>query len=189
MINLSSRQAVESAVFIKWAIPDFETAYISDYNVDITFGGNTYTNLGRLLSISDITNELRATASELSISLSGIPTGSVSAVLNQQIKGSTVEIYRGFFDPVTHALLNLAPSTNPLLKFKGIVTNYEISDDVDVTTSTATTTITLTCNSIVEVLSNKVSGRRTNPADFPNEQSMSRVLALSKSNFNFGAPR
>jgi hypothetical protein len=50
-------------------------------------------------------------------------------------------------------------------------------------------TISITVTSVVELLNNKTSGRRTNPSDFPSESSMSRVSALAKSNFNFGAPQ
>lgn len=186
MIDLSSYGSVTSALFVKWDIPDFEIAYISDYSSSVTFGGNTYTNIGRLLGITAVSSELKASPNELSISLSGIPTDSVSNVLTKEIKGSTVEIYRGFFNASTGTLLSLG--SNPILKFKGIVTNYDVSDDVDIAAQIATTTITLACASDVEVLSNKVSGRRTNPVDFPDEDSMNRVTALANSNFNFGAP-
>jgi hypothetical protein len=189
MIDLRSFKAIETAVFVKWTIPDFETAYLSDYNASITFGGNTYTNIGKLMSVSSTTTELKASPGEISIGLSGIPTNSVTNILTKQIKGSTIEIYRGFFNPTTHALLDLAPNTNPTLKFKGIVTNYEVTDSFTYESNTFLTTITLTCNSIVEVLSSKTSGRRTNPVDFANESSMSRVQALANSNYNFGAPK
>lgn len=187
MIDFSSYTSFESALFLKWYIPNFETAYISDYNTPITFGGNTYTSIGKLLSITSTTSELKASPSELSIGLSGIPTNSISNILTKEIKGSEIEIYRAFFNPTTHALLTLAGG-NPIIKFKGIVTNYDITDDVDITSLLATTTITLTCSSMVEVLTNKVTGRRTNPVDFPGESSMNKVTALANSNFNFGAP-
>tara|TARA_R110000824_G_scaffold148309_3_gene318009 strand:- start:1439 stop:2008 length:570 start_codon:yes stop_codon:yes gene_type:complete len=189
MINLSSNAAIESAVFLKWDIPNYQIEYISDYHTAVTIGGQSYANAGKLLSISSINDELKASPSELSIALSGIPTGSVSDVLSKEIKGSNIEIYRGFFNPTTHGLLDLSPDTNPLLKFKGIVTNYGVGDDIDVISGIATTSIVLTCNSIVEILGKKVNGRRTNPRDFPTESSMNRVLALSNSNFQFGAPR
>lgn len=189
MINLSNRNSIASALFIKWQIPDFSTAYISDFNSPVTINGETYTSIGNLMSVGSITTELQASRNEVSIGLSGVPTGSISTILNQQIKGSTVEIYRGFFNPQTLALLDLSPNNNPVLKFKGIVTNFDISDDVDTDTLTATTSITLTCNSIVEILSNKVSGRRTNPTDFASENSMDKVRALANSNLQFGAPR
>jgi hypothetical protein len=188
MIDLRNRPYIETALFIKWAIPDFPTAYLSDYNNDFTFEDNTYTSIGTLLSISSFTSELTASPNELSINFSGIPTGSIADIISKQIKGSEVTIYRGFFDPKTHALLTIQGSTNPIIKFKGIVTNYAISDDVDIGGLTATSTILVTCSSSVEVLSNKVSGRRTNVIDFPNEQSMNRVTALANSNFNFGQP-
>jgi|APSaa5957512493_1039668.scaffolds.fasta_scaffold12666_2 hypothetical protein len=186
MIDLSSYSGVESAVFIKWVIPNFETALLSDYNIPITFGGDTYVSIGSLLNMSGTTSELKASKSQLSISLSGIPTANVSDILDNEIKGSSLEVYRGLFDPSSHALLPLPE--NPILNFKGIVTNYGITDDVDVVSQSATNTITITCNSIVEVLAKKVGGRRTNPVDFPDEGSMNRVQTLSSSNYNFGVP-
>jgi hypothetical protein len=189
MINFSDRVGIESAIFIKWVIPNFDTAYISDYHTPVTFGGNTYTNIGNLLEVSPIQTEIRASNSELSLTLSGIPNNSINTIFNQAIKGSQIELFRGFFDPTTHQLISLAPNANPLLKFKGIVTNYSISDIVEVESLSASTSIVLTCNSIVEILSNKVSGRRTNPSDFPGENSMVRVSALANSNLQFGAPR
>ena len=189
MIDFTDTRSIESSLFIKWDIPGYQVAYISDYHTAVSIDGNLYTNAGKLLSVGEITSELKASASELTITLSGIPAGSISDVLTYDIKGSSIEIYRGFFNPVTHALLDLTPTANPTLKFKGIVTNYGISDDVDIVSGVAVTTISLNCNSIVEVLSNKVTGRRTNQVDFPGESSMNRVLALSKSNFQFGAPK
>jgi len=186
MIDLSASVAVESAMFLKWEIPVAGTEYLSDYNTDITIDGDLYTSIGNLLSISNVQHEIKASKSQLSIGLSGIPAGAISQILDNEIKGSNVQLFRGFFNPSTHALLDLSPSDNPVNKFKGIVTNYSIEDDVDPVTLTATSTITLTCNSIVEVIKKQVSGRRTNTQDFEGENSMDRVAVLSRSNFQFG---
>ena len=172
MIDLSSYHGVETAMFVKWVIPDHGTEAISDYSSSVTFDSTTYTSIGNLLNISQTVNELQASPSKLTITLSGIPSSEVSTLLDNDIKGSTIEVYRGLFD-TTGTLLTL-PS-NPTMKFKGIVTNYGISDAVNNTTRTAETIITLNCNSIVELLSKKVSGRRTNPNDFSDENSMDRV--------------
>jgi hypothetical protein len=187
MIDFRSYASLESCVLVKWEVPNFDTAYISDYNTNLNFNGNIYTNIGNLLSISNTTSELTSSIGDVTIGLSGVPVGSISTILNQEIKGSTISIYRAFFNPTTHAPLSLGGG-NTILKFKGVVTNYSISDTVDVDNQLAVSTITLTCNSMVEVLTNKTNGRRTNPADFPNDSSMSRVQALANSNFNFGAP-
>jgi hypothetical protein len=73
-------------------------------------------------------------------------------------------------------------------RFKGIVTNYAITDTVDTGSLVAKSTITLTCASTFEMMTRKISGRKTNANDFAGESSMNRVQALSNSNFNFGAP-
>jgi hypothetical protein len=159
---------------------------VSDYNSPITYSGHTYTNIGNLLGISNTTSELTSTPGDITISLSGIPVNSISTLLAQDIKGSLISIYRAFYNPADHSVINVNGGSNIILKFKGIVTNYSISDTVDVSTELAVSTITLSCNSIVEVLSKTTNGRRTNPADFPGEASMNRVQALSNSNINFG---
>lgn len=187
MIDLRSYASLESALLLKWEVPNFSTAYLSDYNTPLSFNGNTYTNIGTLLSVSSLTSELKPSKGEITISLSGVPSGSISTILNQEIKGSNIWIYRGYYNSQTHQPLSLSGG-NTQLHFKGIVTNYSISDDIDLGAGIATSTITLTCNSAVEILSSKISGRRTNQADFPGTQDMARVQALANSNFNFGAP-
>jgi hypothetical protein len=188
MIDLRTYTAIECPVLLKWEVPNFDTAYVSDYNVPITYAGNSYTNIGTLLSISNTTSELTSTPGEITIALSGIPVNNISTLLSQTIKGSTISIYRAFYNPADHSVINVAGSSNVVQKFKGIVTNYSITDTVDVSSELAVSTITLNCNSIVEVLSKTTNGRRTNPADFVGENSMDRVQALANSNFNFGAP-
>lgn len=188
MINLTSYASLESSILIKWEVPNFDTAYLTDGTLALSLGGQTYTNIGNLLGVSNTVSELSSSTGEVTVSLSGVPTGSISTLFDQEIKGSNITIYRAFFNPVTHQPLIVSGSTNVLQKFKGIVTNYSISDSVDLGSNMALSTITLTCASKVEILSNFTSGRRTNPADFPDEKSMDRVRALANSNFNFGAP-
>lgn len=187
MIDFRSYSAIETQLLVKWEVPNFATAYVTDCNTALSFNSNTYTNIGKLLSISNTVSELTASPGDVTIALSGIPTGSISDILNQEIKGSVITIYRAFFDPSSHNPLSLGGG-NVLMKFKGVVTNYAISDSVDINAQLAVSTITLTANSLVEVLANKTNGRRTNPSDFPGEKSMNRVQALANSNFNFGAP-
>ena len=189
MINLSSYGAVESAMFLKWSVPTRGTSYLSDYHTDITIDGQVYHNIGNLLSITGVQSELKASKSQLTITLSGIVPNSISDILDYDIKGSSIQIYRGFFDPTTHALIDLTPNVNPTSLFKGIVTNFTLTDVHDPDTNIDSTTIVLTANSAVEILDKKVSGRRTNSADFSSEKSMDRVQALANAFFNFGAPK
>jgi len=188
-IDLSSYNSIQTSLFVKMTVPDYAVLTFSDYNRALTFGGTTYTGLGRLLAISDSSSSLRASAGDLTITISGIPNSSIAEILNNKIKGSAIEVWRWVFDPVTGQAL--AITGNPAGRFRGIVTNYSLEEDWDSTASTATNTILLTCASTVEILNNKVSGRRTNPTDqkalYPGDVSMDRVPTLANSNFNFGA--
>ena len=186
-IDLSAYRAIQTNLFIKMIVPGYQTLTFSDYHKNYDIDGTTYEALGELLNVSNTSDELRASRKEITITISGIPTGNVSEILNNRIKGSEVIVSRGFFDTETGELLPIAG--NPAGKFHGIVSNYEIADDLRMGDDTGSVSIAITVTSVVELLNNKISGRRTNPTDFPNEQSMSRVSALAKSNFNFGAPQ
>jgi hypothetical protein len=189
-LDLSTYDSLQTNLFVRLDIPGYQVLTFSDYHKNLTFGGTTYSGLGQLLSLSNTTNNLRATSEELSMSISGIPAGNITDILNNKVKGSSLKVYRAFFNSITGELLNIAG--NPAGKFQGVVNNFDISDDLEMGSDTGTITLTLTATSVVDMLTKKVSGRRTNPIDqkalYPNDQSMDRVPSLAKSNFNFGSP-
>ena len=184
-IDLSSYRSIQTNLFVKLVIPGYATLTFSDYHKDYTIDSVTYQGLGELLSVTSSEDNLRAAPNEVSVMISGIPSGNISDILDNRIKGSACEIYRGFFDATTGELLSI--SGNPAGKFQGVVSNYAIDDELEMGDSLGTITLTLVLASVVSLLQNKLSGRRTNAVDFPNGE-MARVVTLSKSNFNFGAP-
>ena len=185
-INLSAYRSIQTNLFVKLDIPSYSVLTFSDYHKNYTISGTNYTGLGQLLSVSNTDDNLRAAPSEITVSISGIPSANVTDIVNNKVKGSECKVFRGFFNVDTGELLSVAG--NPAGKFQGIVSNYDITDDLDMGSDTGTVTLTLTVTSVVEMLQNKITGRRTNPQDFPNGD-MARVLPLQKSNFNFGAPQ
>jgi len=185
-LDLTNFDAIQTTLFVKVVIPGYDTLTFSDYHRDITLAGQTYQALGELVSVSESSDELRAAPKDISITISGIPDQNIPEILDNKVKGSEVEILRGIFDINTAELLSI--SGNPTGMFKGVVSNYEISDDLGIGDDTGTVTIVLNATSIVELLNNKIAGRRTNPSDFDSEETMARVGTLAKSNFNFGAP-
>lgn len=188
IVNLKNVVSVQTSLFVKLDIPGQNLETFSDYHKDYSFGGDTYTGLGNLLNITDITDNLRASAGEISVSISGIPEENVSLLLDTRIKGSRLEIFRGYFNPTT--ALPIAEVPTPLAIFRGIVSNYEISDELE--GDTGSVNLVLTVSNFISLLENKFTGRRTSPTDqaelFPGDKSFDRVPALAKSNFNFGAP-
>ena len=190
MIDFSTYPHINVGIFVKITGTDF-TWLFSDYIRSVSIEGDTYVGLGRLLGVTSSSSDLKATTNDLTITVSGVPNTSLTDVLNAQVKGADIVIYRGVFNASTGALLSI--TGNPMKRYVGFVTNYGISEEYDNTARTAKSSIIFTCASKLEVLGNTASGRRTNPDDeralYPSDVSMDRVPTLVGSNFNFGAPK
>lgn len=199
-LPLDGYKSIESNLFVKIevdyykanpaATPSSVDLLFSDRLYPFTIGTDTYTGLGKLMSISTTTSELRPSSKEINISIAGVPNSSISEIINSRIKGSPVTIYRGLFDVTTNQFLSGVPG-NPVIRFKGYVNNIGIEEDYDVENRQSTNTITIICNNIVDVFENKVSGRRTNPSSqkkfYPSDISMDKVPNLENTTFDFGA--
>ena len=189
-LDLTNYVSVGTALFVRIDIPDYQILRFSNYYRPYTINGETYAALGSLMSVSDTTSELKLSDTELTVTISGIPTTNIDSVLDYKIKGSEIQVYRGLFNANTGTDLPVSP--NPVGKFKGLVNNFSLNEEYDVEQQISSVTILLTCTSVVGLLRNKVSGRRTNPVDqkqfFPGDLAMDRVPNLADSNFNFGAP-
>jgi hypothetical protein len=201
VIDLSSYSSVQSNLFVRIAVNEYRTSpddeytsrvlTFSDRNTSTTINSEEYLGLGKLLNITPVNSELRVTGAEMTLSISGIPNESIYELLHSKIKGSSVKVYRGFFNPATNTLLSIPG--NPMGRFQGIVTNLTLNEDYDVSAKIASNTLVLNCASVVEVLSNKISGRRTNPTSqnkyFANDKSMDRVPTIENAYFDFGVKK
>jgi hypothetical protein len=185
--NLAAYAAIWTSLFVRIDVVDYQVLRFSDFYKPYTINGESYAALGSLMDVTSSESQLRLSEQEITITLSGIPTTNIDAVLDQKIKGSPVEIYRGLFNPNTGADL-----VSPVGKFLGIVNNFALQEDWDNESRSSSVTIILTCSSLISVLATKLGGRFTNPTDqqkfFPADNSMNRVPSLINSNFNFGAP-
>lgn len=188
MTTLANYTSVQAVLLCKVVVPNYQTLLFSSYNRPLTVAGDTYTNLGTLLGVTASSSDLRTTTGNMTISISGIPDASVQQIIQNQFKGSTVQVWRYFLDPVTGQALPL--TTNPVGRFQGVVINWNIVDDRRPPSQDATCTINFVCSSTIASLTNKLSGRRTNGTDqrywYSTDASMDRVISLKNSNFNFG---
>ena len=189
VLDLNSYYSIQSNLFAKVTLSG-STLLFSDKLESTVIAGDTYVGLGKLLAISGSNSELRSSSQELTISISGIPDSSITDIINSEIKGSPVIIRRGLFNAATGAFLS-AVTGNPIIRFTGYVNNLSFEEDYDVDTKTSSNTMILTCASNVDILNNKVQGRKTNSESqrkyFPTDLSMERVSALESSYFDFGA--
>ena len=185
-----NKPSITSAEFIKLTIYNdatnptdtsiytFSSAY--DY---VTIDGQVYNPLGGLLAVGVQQRDLSVTSASTSVTLSGIGSDNIFMVLEKKIKGSKIEITRGFYDD--NQVL-----TSTAKRYTGIITSYNITEErVDLND---TFTVTVNASSYKLVLQNKTSGRRTNPISwnqfYPLDTSMTWISSLSGRTFDFGQP-
>jgi len=193
-MNAVNSTRIEYGVLIDLTLNNIEYN-ISNCAANITHNNKTYTALAGFLDISEIQSNLANATDEIQVSLSAIPSNYLAATLDTQIKGGKISIYRAFFDYTTQAIL-----TGQIHKrFEGIVSNYSVQENLDVNGQggDVSHTITIIASSIMGVLENRISGRRTNKQDFSivyseisntGDKSMDNVEALFNSSFDFGRP-
>lgn len=154
----------------------FSSSYKSE-----TINGETYGPLGGLLAVGVQQRDIRVTSADTSISISGIDGNNMAVVLGTLIRGSKLEITRGFYD-------NNYNLTSNAHRFTGIVTNYNISEERQ--DQDDNFTITLNASSFKSVLENRIAGRKTNSESWkeinPTDTSMDRVPSLADRMFSFG---
>lgn len=183
-LNSSS---IRQAEFIRLTMPS-NTYTFCNAAAPIDVDGITFTNLGSLLQLSDIKRDVKATSSDLLISLTGVDGTNVAIVLGSDIKGSRIEVWRGFLNANNQIIET--PTQQFFKRYQGIVSNYSITEDWNEQLRTRVATVGLSCASFRTILENRVGGVRTTPKIwqiyYPSDKSMNRVPAITGSYFDFG---
>jgi hypothetical protein len=183
-LNSSS---IQQAEFIRLTVSSSTYTFCNAAS-PITVNGITFTNLGSLLQLSDIKRDVKANSSDLSVSLTGVDGTNVAIVLDSDIKGSRIEVWRGFLDANNQIITT--PTQQFFKRYQGIVSNFSITEDFNEQLRTRVATIGLSCASFRTILENRVGGVRTTPkiwqVYYPNDTSMNRVPTIAGSYFDFG---
>ena len=183
-LNSSS---IQQAEFIRLTLPS-NTYTFCNAASPITVNGITFTNLGSLLQLSDIKRDIKATSTDLTVSLTGVDGTNVAVVLGADIKGSRIEVWRGFLDSNNQIITT--PTQQFFKRYQGIVSNFSITEDFNEQLRIRVATVGLSCASFRTILENRVGGVRTTPkiwqVYYPNDTSMNRVPAIAGSYFDFG---
>ena len=188
MAALSSPSIIQ-AEFIR-LITSTATYYFCNAAAAITVDGMTFSNLGSLLSISAIDRSIKANSADLAISLTGVDGTNVAVVLAANIKGSNIDVWRGFLDSNNQIITS--PSQQFFKRYSGIVSNCSITEDFNDQLRTRIATVGITCASFRTILENRIQGIKTTPKAwnfiYPSDTSMSRVPAIAATYFDFGKP-
>lgn len=197
MTAVDTERKIEHGVLIDLTL-DGTTYYVSNCYKEVVYnngtGDHTYEALAGFLTVSEIQNNITNANDEVQVSLSAIPPTYIAATLGTQIKGGEINIYRAFFNYKTEEVI----TGEIYRRFTGVISNFSVQEDLDTLGQTpeVTHTITIIASSIMGVLENKVSGRRTNRDDYQivwpelgnsaTDPSMNRVETLFNSSFDFG---
>jgi hypothetical protein len=157
----------------------------------ITVSGITFSGMGSLLGIGQVERNIKSTSTDMMVSLTGINPANVALILSADIKGSTVEIWRGFLD--TNNQIITTPTQQFFKRYQGIITNVSITEDWNDDVRSRIATCSISCTSMKRVLETYVASSKTNKAIWQDrygtsETSMDRVDAISSTYFDFGKP-
>lgn len=148
-----------------------------------------FQSVGALLAIGEIQRDIKSTANSTTVTLSGIDATMLGFVLSQNVKGSAIQLWHGFFD--TDGSLITTGGTGGLYQyFNGIITSFAISEQWMESIRMYVGTISVAASSIQLILQSRQAGRYTNNSSWQfynsGDTSMNRVPFIETINYQFG---
>ena len=189
-INAVNSASIRHAEFVKLSVgqPVTNTYTFCNAAGAVTVNGTTFSNLGALLSVGDVQRDIKATSDDMTIQLTGIDPASIALILSSDIKGSLVEVWRGFLDDNNQIITT--PTQQFFKRYQGIINNVSITEDFNTEARIRVATCSISCSSMRRILENRISGIKTNTNSwqffYPNDTSMNRVQEISNQFFDFG---
>lgn len=178
---------IKFAEFVRLTLPTNVVTYTNAPSA-VTVNGITFTGMGNLLSISEINRNVKSTATDLRISLTGIDPNDIALVLSNDIKGSKLEVWRGFLDDNNQIITT--PTQQFFKRYQGIVNTMSIQEDYNEQAKTRVATCMIASTSMRQVLDARIAGIKTNQKSwqyfYPNDTSMNRVAVIASTYFDFG---
>jgi hypothetical protein len=145
--------------------------------------------LGVLMKVGDTQRDIKSTANETSFTLVGIDTAALGWVLGQEIKGSQIEAWKGFFN-TDGALLTTGGTGGLYQFFNGYINSFSINETWMEELRQFVGVISVNASSIQLILKNRTAGRYTNDNNWQffnaGDTSMDRVSFITNVNYNFG---
>jgi len=120
-----------------------------------TAGTNTYTAQGDFIGFSPLTEDFDVKVGKFSIYLSGVGNSFVQYLIQNEIEGKRVCVYKAFLNFGISGTGPLALAAAPILMFDGIIYNYAVNE------TSNSCQITIDCSSLFADFE-RTNGRRTN---------------------------
>ncbi len=125
-LSASQSAAIHPVLFVELLFDGGAVRFHSELG-EIVTGGNTYTGTGRLGSVSPVQEDTELARSTLSLSLSGLPTDIVAAVLNESFQGRRATLSLGYFDTANQLV------ADPVVLYRGRMDTVSIEQGQDLT--------------------------------------------------------
>lgn len=159
-------------------------------NITVTaVDANPFNAVGTLIKVGNVQRDIKSTANETTVTLVGIDTSMLGWVLSQNVKGSAIQMWHGFFN-TEGALITSGGAGGLYQFFDGIITSFSISEQWMEEARMYVGTITVAASSIQLILQNRIAGRYTNNNSWqffnPGDTSMNRVSFIETINYQFG---
>ena len=148
-----------------------------------------FSAVGTLMRVGDVQRDIKSTANDTSVTLTGIDTAMLGFVLSNTVKGSYIQMWHGFFD--TNGALITTGGTGGLYQFfSGYITSFSIQENWMEEARSFVGTIQIGASSTQLTLQNTNAGRYTNDDSWqffnPGDTSMNRVSFIETINYQFG---
>lgn len=148
-----------------------------------------FTAVGLLMKVGDAQRDIKSTANETTFTLVGIDTAMLGWVLGNQIKGSQIEAWKGFFN-TDGELIDTGGSGGLYQFFNGYINSFAIEETWMEEVRSFVGVISVAASSIQLILKNRTAGRYTNDNNWqfftPGDTSMDRVPFITNINYYFG---
>lgn len=172
------------------AVYRFTTA---PFNVTVpAVDANAFSAVGVLMKVGDAQRDIKSTANETTVSLSGLDTSMLGFVLGQTVKGSKIEMWHGFYD-TNNQLINGGGTSGLYKFFTGFISSFSISEQWVEEARAFLGVISISASSIQLILQNRTAGRYTNDDSWqfytPGDASMNRVSFIQTINYQFGSKK
>ena len=145
--------------------------------------------VGILIKVGEAQRDIKSTSNETSVTMTGIDTAMLGWVLGQNVKGSQIEMWHGFFD-TNGALITTGGSGGLYQFFNGFINSFSISEQWMEEVRMYVGTISVAASSIQLILQNRQAGRYTNNNSWQfynsGDTSMNRVSFIETINYQFG---
>jgi hypothetical protein len=150
---------------------------------------NPFDSVGVLMKVGEAQRDIKSTANETAVTLTGIDTSTLGWVLGQNVKGAKIEMWHGFFD-TNNALITAGGVGGLYQFFSGFVNSFSITEQWMEEARSFVGTISINASSVQLILQNRVAGRYTNNNSWQffnsTDTSMNRVNFIETINYQFG---